>query len=247
MPYLAPEESRLNRHKTIMTSPTIQKASLGFLKKLGKNNNREWFNRHKDEYLEARGNIIAFADALLTEMNQHDLIETPSGKDSLFRIYRDIRFSKNKKPYHTHWNGVFRRATRKLRGGYYFHLEPGASFLAGGFWGPEPQDMKRIRQDIELNYEDWNKLLSAKPLVSTFGKLAGEQISTAPRGYAKDHPAIHLLRYKQFVLRTSFRDDEVCSPRFVRTANEVYKKMRPFLNYMSEVLTTDANGEPLFD
>jgi uncharacterized protein (TIGR02453 family) len=230
-----------------MTSPTIQKASLDFLKRLAKNNNRDWFNRHKNGYLEARGNIIAFADALLAEMNKHDLIETLSGKDSLFRIYRDIRFSKDKKPYHAHWNGAFRRATRKLRGGYYFHLQPGGSFLAGGFWGPEPQDMKRIRQDIELNYEDWNKLLSAKPLVSTFGKLDGEQISTAPRGYAKDHPAIHLLRYKQFILRAPFRDDEVCSPRFLHTANNVYRKMRPFLDYMSEVLTTDANGEPLFD
>ena len=95
--------------------------------------------------MEGRGNIIAFADALLTEMNKHDKIETPSGKESLFRIYKDVRFSKDKTPYNTHWNGAFKRATKKLRGGYYFNIKPGNSFLAGGFWNPEPKDLKRIR------------------------------------------------------------------------------------------------------
>jgi uncharacterized protein (TIGR02453 family) len=189
--------------------------------------------------------MIAFADALLFEMNKHDNIETLSGKDSLFRIYRDVRFGNDKTPYNTHWSGSFKRATLKLRGGYYFHIGPGNSFVAGGFWGPAPADMKRIREDIDANYTDWKKLLAGKPFLQIFGGLKGEQLSTAPRGYAKDHPAIDLLRYKQFLLQHRFTDEEVLAPGFLSQANNVFKKMRPFLDYMSEVLTTDANGVSL--
>jgi len=230
-----------------MATVVIKKESIDFLKVLSKNNDRDWFNANKSKYMEAHDNMVAFADALLLEMNKHDTIETPSGKKALFRIYRDVRFSNDKTPYNTHWSGVFKRATKKLRGGYYFHIKPGNSFFSGGFWGPEPNDMKRIRQDIDLNYKDWKKLLANKTLVNTFGKLVGEQVSSAPRGYSKDHPAIELLRYKQFILRHEFTDKEVLAPDFLYKVNEVYKNMRPFFNYMSEVLTTDANGVSLVD
>jgi uncharacterized protein (TIGR02453 family) len=225
-----------------MASIAIKKETLDFLKALSKNNNRDWFNAHKDKYIQAHENMIAFAEGLLNEMNKHDKIETTTGKQSLFRIYRDVRFSKDKTPYSCRFSGGFQRATKKLRGGYYFHIEPGKSFLAGGFWGPEPDDLKRIRQDIDMSFKDWKKLISDKTLVKTFGKIEGEQVSSAPRGYAKDHPAIDLLKYKQFILRYRFTDKEVCSPDFLKEVNDKFKRMRPFLNYMSEVLTTDANG-----
>jgi uncharacterized protein (TIGR02453 family) len=228
-----------------MTTKTIQKESLTFLTKLSGNNNREWFNEHKDEYLIAHENIENFADALLGEMNRHDNIETPSGKKSLHRIYRDVRFSKDKTPYNTFWGGGFSRATKLLRGGYYFHIAPGNSFAAGGFWGPNADDLARIRQDIDLNYEDWNKILSDKIFINTFGSLKGETLISSPRGYAADHPAIELLRYKQFLLKHEFTDEEVLSKDFVKKINGIYMKMRPFFNYMSEVLTTDINGELL--
>lgn len=228
-----------------MTSIIINRDSLIFLKKLARNNNRAWFNKHKDQYLEAHNNLIAFADGLLSEMGKHDKIDTSSGKEALFRIYKDVRFAKDKTPYNTHWSGAFKRSTKKLRGGYYFNIKPGNSFLAGGFWGPEPHDMKRIRQDIDLNYADWKKLLAGKSLLQMFGKMTGEQVSTAPRGYEKDHPAIDLLRYKQFILKLEFPDDVVCGPRFLHIANDAFRKMRTFLDYISEVLTTDANGVPL--
>lgn len=220
----------------------IDEDSINFLKKLSKNNNREWFNEHKDMYQKTHNNIIAFADTLLSEMNKHDQIETESGKKALFRIYKDVRFSKEKIPYNTHWSGGFKRATKKLRGGYYFRVEPGNSFIAGGFWGPEPDDLKRIRQDIDLNYKEWKKMMANKTLVNTFGGIIGEQLGSAPRGYAKDHPAIDLLRYKQFILKREFTDKEVLSPIFLSRVNDTYKKMRPFLDYMSDVLTTDGNG-----
>jgi len=225
-----------------MATTAVKKETIDFLKTLSKNNNRDWFNAHKDKYLQAHENIIAFADALLNEMNKHDKIEASSGKESLFRIYRDVRFSKDKTPYSCRFSGGFQRATKKLRGGYYFHIEPGNSFLAGGFWGPEPADLQRIRQDIDLNYKDWNKMLKDKTLVKTFKILEGEKVSSAPRGYAKDHPAIELLKLKQYILRNRFTDKEVLSPTFLKTVNDTFKKMRPFLNYMSDVLTTDGNG-----
>ena len=230
-----------------MANISIKKESVDFLKTLSKNNDREWFNSHKDQYTEAHENIIAFASALLAEMNKHDNIETSSGKDSLFRIYKDVRFSKDKLPYNTQWNGGFKRATKKLRGGYYFHIQPGNSFVAGGFWGPDPQDLQRIRQDIDMNYADWNKMLASKTIINTFEKMIGDQVASAPRGYTKDNPAIDLLRYKQFLLKHDFTDQEVLSTDFVKKASDVFKKMRPFLDFMSAVLTTDANGRSLVE
>ena len=220
----------------------IKKESINFLKSLSKNNNRDWFNAHKPKYEKAHENMIAFADALLVEMNKHDHIETPSGKKSLYRIYKDVRFSKDKTPYNIYWSGSFRRATKQLRGGYYYHIEPGNTFIAGGFWGPSTDDMERIRQDIDLNYDDWRKMLSQKALVNTFGNLVGSQLTSAPRGYDKNHPAIDLLMYKQFILKHTFTDKEIYSPDFVHLVNAVFKKLRPYFDYMSEVLTTDANG-----
>jgi uncharacterized protein (TIGR02453 family) len=230
-----------------MPTPIIKKESLTFLDQLAKHNTREWFNDHKEQYTAAQANLIDFAGALLAEMNSHDNIETESGRKSLFRIYKDVRFSKEKVPYNTQWSGAFKRATKKLRGGYYYHIAPGSSFVAGGFWAPDKNDMQRIRQDIDINYEAWHKMLAGKKLTKTFGDMVGGQLSTAPRGYAKDHPAIELLRYKQYILKHTFTDEEVLSADFVQQANDVFKNMRPFLNFMSEVLTTDSNGVSLID
>lgn len=226
-----------------MTS--IKKDSLHFLIDLHKNNNREWFNANKERYLGAHGNIVDFVDALLAEMNKHDHIETASGRKAMFRIYRDVRFSKDKTPYNHHWSASFKRATKKLRGGYYLRIESGNSRAVGGFWGPNTEDMKRIREDIDANYPDWEALLQEKTITETFGDLWGEQLASAPRGYDKDHPAIKLLRYKQFMLRHTFTDEEVLSPDFLLKVSDTFKKMRPFFDHMSEVLTTDANGESL--
>ena len=230
-----------------MAAISIKKDAIDFLKELSKNNNREWFNNRKDQYIEVHGNIVAFADALITEMNKHDQIETASGKASVCRIYKDVRFSKDKTPYNTHWSGSLKRATKKLRGGYYFRIEPGNSFVATGFFGPNPDDMKRIRQDMNVNYQHWKNMLADQTLIKTFGKMTGDQLGSAPRGYAKDHPAIDLLRYKQFLFKHEFTDQEVCDPDFLDHVNDVFKKIRPFFNYMSEVLTTDANGISVVD
>lgn len=221
----------------------IQPSSFDFLNKLKKNNNREWFNEHKAVFQQEQQEVEAFAESLLHELSAHDLIETPSGKKSLYRIYRDTRFSHDKTPYKAHWSGSFKRATKSRRGGYYFHIEPGNSFVAGGFWGPTPADLKLIRDDIAFDAKPLRKIINSKAFVTTFESLKGEQLKTTPKGFEADHEAIDLLRYKQFLLIRSFSDKEVLSDNFLKEVNGTFQKMRPFFDYMSEVLSSDPNGE----
>ena len=220
----------------------ITKSSLDFLALIKKHNDRDWFNANKDQFLIEQHYIEVFADALLMELNTHDVIETPSGKKSLHRIYRDTRFSKEKTPYKTNWSGSFRRATKYRRGGYYFHIEAGNSFIAGGFWSPNPEDLKRIRDDFDFDDASMRKILKSKNFISTFGTLQGEQLKTTPKGFDADSKAIDLLRYKQFLLIRKFTDNEVLSDGFLNEVNKTFKHMRPFFDYMSDLLTTDLNG-----
>lgn len=221
----------------------IRQSGFDFLQTLKENNNREWFNEHKPAYQQELSQIENFAEALLGKLNTHDLIETPSGKSSLFRIYRDTRFSNDKTPYKTHWSGSFKRATKQRRGGYYFHIEKGNSFVAGGFFGPSPDDLRLIRNDIAFDPTPLRRILKSKLFVSTFETLKGDQVKTAPKGFPADHEAIDLLRYKQFLLIRNFTDKEVLSASFPDEVNNTFKAMRPFFDYMSEVLTVDGNGE----
>lgn len=221
---------------------TIPKSSLDFLLQLKTNNNKPWFETYKTTYLNELNHIENFAGALLQELSKTDVLETASGKKSVYRIYRDIRFSKDKTPFKTFWGGSYTRATAARRGGYYFHLEQGNSFVAGGFWGPNAADLKRIRSEFAHDPKSMKKILNSKSFVNTFGTLQGEQLKTAPKGFDVNHEAIDLLRYKQFLVMKRFTDDEVLSPDFLEQALETFKNMRPFFDYMSEILTIDING-----
>lgn len=226
----------------------ISKNNLTFLEKLNANNNRDWFQENKAEYEKNHQEIIGFADHLLSKLNQHDAIETVSGKKSLFRIYRDVRFSKDKSPYKTHWSGGFTRATKLRRGGYYFHIQPGGnSMVGGGFWGPNKEDLQRIREEIATDASELRAIISDPIFVETFGTLDGEQLKRAPKGFDPEHRDIDLLRYKQFIFSRNFTDQEVLASDFARTLDNCFQAMRPFFDYMSEVLTTDANGVPLYE
>lgn len=224
----------------------IQKSALSFLQDLKRNNNREWFTENKKRFQFENDQFISFAEDILQEMNKSDNIETPTGKKSVFRIYRDIRFSKNKTPYKTHFSGSFKRATEELRGGYYFHIEPGNSFIGGGFWGPNPKDLLRIRKEIQTDASELKEIINAKQFVSTFGQLDGEKVKTVPRGFDKNHPDLELLRFKQFIISKKISDKEILHENFSSKVSETFKAMRPFFNYMSSVLTTDENGVPLY-
>jgi len=224
---------------------TIQKSTLDFLKKLSTHNQRDWFDHHKGEYLEAQKNAIAFADQLISLMNQHDRIETPSGKKSLYRIYNDMRFSKDKTPYNPRFAGYLRRYKPLLRGGYYWWIQPGDSHVSCGFAYPSPEDLLRIRLDIHHNVDAWRRLLNSKALRASFGMMQGDKVKTTPKGFNNDDPAIDLLRYKQFWFSRSFSDKDVLANNFLKEVNKTFQSIRPFFDYVSEVLHTDLNGEPI--
>lgn len=214
-----------------------------FLKKISKNNNKEWFTKNKNVYQNAHAELVCFADALLAEMNKHDSIETPSGKKSLYRIYNDVRFSKDKNPYKNSIGGGFRRATKQRRGGYYFHIEPGNSFVAGGFFAPNAEDLLHIRNHLSADPITLKKILNAPTFKKTFGNLLGDTVKTAPRGFDIADENIELIRHKQFIVKHAFTNEEVLSENFHILVSNTFKKMRPYLDYMSEILTTDLNGE----
>ena len=223
----------------------INKQVFDFLEQLKVNNNREWFNEHKPSYQQAHETMIGFADLLLAEMSRHDQLETPSGKKALFRIYRDVRFSKEKQPYKTHLSGRFARLGKELRGGYYFHIEPGNCFIASGFFSPEKDDLQRIREELEADASTMRKILDDAGLKSSFGHLQGEELKTAPKGFDKEHADIDLIRKKQFYLTKQYTDKEAKSSHFHEQVSSDFLNARAFLDYMSEVLTTDANGLPI--
>ena len=225
----------------------IERSTLAFLADLQQKNERTWFQSNQDRYRAAHDNVLAFAAALISEMQKHDQLETRSARQALFRIYRDIRFSSDKTPYKTAFSGRIKRATKWLRGGYYFRIAPhGQTAIMGGFWRPNPLDLQRIRQEIDADPGAFRDVMSASAFRRCFGTLTGEELKTAPRGYTKTHPDIDLLRKKQFLLVRRFPDSKVLSPGFLRSAVHTYRAMRPFFNLMSEILTTDTNGRPLW-
>lgn len=218
------------------------KKALEFLKQLEKNNNREWFAQHKPEYdLIVKENKVFF-DQIYTELQEHDNLKGIH----IYRIYRDVRFSKDQTPYKNNFGVGYSRSKPMLRGGYYIQIEPNNSFVGGGFWGPDTKDLLRIRKEFELSTTAIEKITSDKTFLQYFGNIEGDAVKTAPRGFDKNHPAIDLIRKKQYVVMRKFTDKEVLSSNFQKEAILTLLAMRPFFNYMSEVLTTDLNGEPLF-
>jgi uncharacterized protein (TIGR02453 family) len=237
-----PNNSTTQQLNNSTTMTQIPPSTLAYLRKLEKNNERDWFNAHKDAFLQEQEYVKAFLEAYTTEMAKADHIE----ESKLYRIYRDTRFSKNKTPYKNHFSGYLKRATKALRGGYYFHIEPGnKSIIGGGFFEPSPEDLKQIRAHIAADPAPLRKITQNATFQKYFGTLKGEQVKSAPKGYDKDHPAIDLLRYKQFYIYRTFTDQEVSNADFLKEAVKTSKAFRPFFDYMSEILTTDLNGESL--
>ena len=226
-----------------MSKEIVQKEALSFLKELEKNNNREWFTAHKDSFLNHQTNVKAFCTAILSNLNTHDQIE----KLKMFRIYRDVRFSKDKTPYKSHFACSFSRMGASRRGGYYLRIKPGDTFLATGFWGPEKEDLFRVRKELALDATEFRAVFNDKAFKSVWGELQGETLKTAPKGFDKEHPDIDLIRHKQFIFVKNFKDKEVLSKDFLKEIDTSFKAIRPFFDLMSSVLTTNLNGESLID
>jgi len=240
-------EGGLNRRQInrLKNSEGIQKSTFTFLRALERNNNRPWFNENKEKYLAEHEKTLSFVEKLLAEMNQLDELEPMTPKKSLFRIYRDVRFSKDKSPYKNHFSGRMRRATKWKRGGYYYHLEPGNTIIAGGFWNPDSSDIKHIRKQIAADPKPLRKIIGSASFKKLFGSLQGDEVKTAPQGFSKEHPDIDLIRKKQFLVYRGFTNAEVHSDNFLKEVVKTFKGMGPFFGYMSDILTTDLNGAPL--
>jgi len=221
---------------------TIPREVFSFFKRLDKNNNRDWFNENKPEFKELEKEVKQFYNQLFERINVHDEVD----KIKIFRIYRDVRFSKDKTPYKTHFGGSLHRKKPELRGGYYLHIQPNdESFIATGFWEPHKDDLFRIRKEFEMDASEMRKIMSNKKFKSVWGDLVGDELKTAPKGFDKEHENIDLIRKKMYIFTRKFTDKEVSSQVFLDTVDKSFKAIRPFFNYMSDVLTTNLNGESL--
>lgn len=217
----------------------IAHTTLEFLRDLTSHNERDWFQANKARYEAAKRDVETLVADIERGLSKTDEIE----EAKLFRIYRDVRFSKNKAPYKTHFGAYFKRATKLRRGGYYLHIEPGNSFAGGGFWNPNPQDLKRIRDEFAIDAAPMRKILADPLFKRLFGTLQGEELKTAPKGFSIDHPAIDLIRKKQFIVMRPFTDEQVLEESFADEVLLTFEAMQPWFDYMSEVLTTNLNGE----
>ncbi|MFT5725180.1 MAG: hypothetical protein ACI9JN_002304 [Bacteroidia bacterium] len=220
---------------------TINKSTLTFLKDISKNNNKDWFDTNKPRYIDAKTNMEGFMEDVQNRLNATDVID----RVKVYRIYRDVRFSKDKTPYKSYLHGYLKRAGASRRGGYWVGIEPGKTQIGGGFYGPEKDDLTRIRKEIEADGTTFSNIINEANFKKHFVELRGEGLKTAPKGFDKEHPHIDILRKKQFFAMKPFTDAEVESPDFINNVVETLEAIRPFFDYMSEVLTTDLNGRSL--
>lgn len=218
------------------------KNTFDFLEKVKENNNREWFSQHKAIYDAIVKENKSFFNQVYTEFQKYDSL-----KDiHLFRIYNDIRFSKDKSPYKTYLGAGFSRTKPMLRGGYYVHLEANNSFVGGGFWAPNSDDLFRIRKEFEMDNTQIEKIVAKPTFIKYFGELKGDNaVKTAPKGFDKNHPAIDLIKKRQYIVMRKFSNEEVFSSDFQNEIIATFLAMRPFFDYMSEVLNSDLNGNSI--
>lgn len=226
-----------------MSKPVITKQTLSFLNNLEKNNNREWFTENKAIFKSHETDVKSFYGHLRQRLEAHDEIE----KMKMFRIYRDVRFSKDKTPYKSHFAGSFSRLGAQLRGGYYLRIKPGATFAAVGFWEPNKDDLLRIRKEFESDAAPFRKVINEKTFAKIWGNLQGDEVKSAPKGFDKSHKNIDLIKKKQFIFVRSFSDSEVLSNGFIDELDKSFRAIRPYFDIMSEILTTNLNGESLLN
>ncbi|GAK93548.1 hypothetical protein JCM19298_2267 [Nonlabens ulvanivorans] len=220
----------------------IHNELLTFLTKLEKNNNRPWFEDHKEQFLKLDNCFKNQVNDIMSLLNQHDVIE----KSKTYRIYRDIRFSKDKTPFKVHRSANWMRSGVDRRGSYYMRIKPGHHLIGVGFFGPEKEDLLRVRKELDIDAQELRNIIQKPEFSKTWGgTFQGEQLKTAPRNFDKTHPDIDLIRFKSYHFLKSFTDQEIQSPDFFNEVNKAFKVARPFLDYMTDVLTTDLNGESL--
>lgn len=217
-----------------MTS-TLSPKTFEFLKKLSQNNNREWFNDNKKLYTESRENVISFLEGLIREMSDFDkeLVKIDA-KKSLFRIYRDTRFSKDKSPYKTNFGASLGMGKGSQKAGYYLHLEPGKSFLAGGIYMPESSVLREVRKEISIYGEEFLKIINNKDFKKHFPELdQDDKLKKIPQGFEKEDPMAEYLKLKNFIVVYSIKDEEIFNENAIKNIARVFKLMKPFNDFLN--------------
>lgn len=218
----------------------IQKSTLDFLRNLKKNNNREWFEKNRAKYEAAKADVEQNIAQVLDGIRSFDK-RIPSdleAKKCMFRIYRDVRFAKDKRPYKTNIGAHVQPGGKKAHGcGYYTHIEAGGAFLAGGIWQPPAEELAKIRQEIDYNFDEFKKIINAKEFKKHFGGFDEEdKLATAPKGYPKDHPAIEFLKLKSFVVVAELSDKDIMAKTYQKKAKEIFKAMLPLNLFLQRAL-----------
>ena len=207
-----------------------------FLRDLSENNSREWFEQNKKRYEEAKLAAEAVLDRAIAEVGRFQDLGDLEAKKSMFRIFRDVRLSKDKSPYKKNFSGMIAKGGRKEMDSYayYIHFQPGESFLASGIYEPTPEILAKIRQEIDYNAIEFKAIIQKPEFIQVFGKMKGKQLKTTPKGYDKEHPEIELLRYCQFYFATNFSEKEVLSADFPKKVAHAVRLLRPFLDFMEK-------------
>lgn len=213
----------------------LQPATLTFLRQLRENNDKTWFDDHRKEYEIAKKDFEAFVDLLLQELvSLEPALAAQKAKDCTYRIFRDVRFSKDKTPYKSHFGAFFSRGGKKWDGaGYYLHLEPGAIFAGGGLWMPPPPLLKKVRQEIDYSFVEFDKIINGKAFKKLFPQIDGETLQRPPQGYEADNPAIDLLRKKSFTTGHKMTDESLTDKAAVRNVARVFTELRPMIEFLN--------------
>lgn len=220
----------------------LQKTTLSFLKELKKNNTKEWFDANRKKYEAAKADFSALTNAVIKDLGKKDpSIALLQAKDCTFRMNRDVRFSKNKDPYKTNMGMYLSRGGKKsLFSGYYFHLEPGGnSFMGGGLYMPEPDVIKKVRQEIDYNWAEFNKIISQKKFKATYGDLQREEgmvLSREPKGYEKDNPAIEYIKLKSWVATAPITDQLLNTEELVKEISGAFATLQPMIEFLNKAL-----------
>ncbi len=217
----------------------IEKDTLNFLSELERNNNRDWFNDNKHLYLKAKDNMENVVNQIISGVSDFDKsVERLEAKNCIFRIYKEIRFSKDKTPYKTNIGAsLVEKGPKTLNhAGYYIHIEPGKSFLAGGVYMTEPKNLKVIREKISAEGEDFLQILNKKSFRDNL-ELRGDKLVKVPQGFDKDNPMGDYLKFKQFTVFHSLSDEDVVNENFIYRTVKIFKEIYPFNLFLNEAIS----------
>jgi len=219
----------------------LEPQTLTFLSKLKKNNNKPWFDAHRAQYEAAKIDFSNFIRLLIDALQKTDTTITgTTSKECMFRINRDIRFSKDKRPYKTNLGASIKRGGRKsVFAGYYFHCEPGNSFIGGGLWMPEAPALKSLRQEIDYNWDEFQGILRDKNFKRTYSDIyrsAEISLSTLPKGYEKDNPAAEYLKLKSFIAETKLADEDLTKSGLHKKTLAAFEALQPLLRFINRSL-----------